>query len=422
MSNQTVAQKILARASGKDSVEVGDIIWGKVDAHLMHDNQGPFRMGDDFKKLGLPIWDKSRFLITADHHNPPTQDSQTHVLNVTRAWAKEQKVEHFYDAEGICHILLAEKGFVQPGFLVTGTDSHTTNAGALGALGVAIGPTESVGVLTTGEVWLRVPETIRITFKGELPIGTWAKDLSLLALKDLGVDGADYKVLQFEGDTLHSMSVEDRMTLTNMAAEFSAKSAIMDIDTKTEQYLRKAGVEGDIEIMKSDKNAEYHSSYEYNINDLSPQVACPHRMDNVTSVENVDSGPIQRAHIGSCTGAKLEDLRAAAKILKGRRIAKGLQLLIAPASKDILNNAMKDDTLSVLIEAGGVLMPTTCGICSGKGPGQLGPGEVCISSANRNYKGRMGSEEASIYLASAATVAASAIEGKVSDPRSFLNE
>ncbi len=421
MSGDTATQKILARASGRERVDVGDIVWAKVDAHVMHDNQGPFRMGKDFAELGLPIWNKNRFMLTADHHNPPTDDSQSRVLNITRAWAAEQELSHFYDAEGICHILMAEKGFVRPGVLVTGTDSHTTNTGALGALGVAIGPTESIGVLAKGEVWLRVPETIRVHFKGRVPAGIYGKDMALLALKDLKVDGAEYKVLQFEGEALMALSVEDRMTLSNMAAEFSAKSSIIDVDEATAEYLKNAGVEDGWEAVRSDPDATYAESYEYDVTDLSPQVACPHRMDNVYPVEEVESPPLNRAHIGSCTGAKLLDLQAAAAVLKGRRVAHGLQLLIAPASKDIMSKAMADGTLGALIDAGGVLLPTTCGVCAGRGPGQLGDGEVCISSANRNYKGRMGSLEASIYLASAATVAASAIKGRVADPREFIS-
>ncbi|MEE9274878.1 MAG: aconitase family protein, partial [bacterium] len=335
MAGETATQKILARASGRESVRVGEIVWAKVDSHMMHDNQGPFRMAEGFADLGLPIWNKDRVLLAADHHNPPTQDSQAKVQAITRAWAAEQELPHFFDAQGICHILMAERGFVRPGEVVTGTDSHTMNAGALGALGVAIGPTESIGVLTSGEVWLRVPETIRIAFRGALPDGVWGKDLVLRALKDLGVDGAEYKVLQFEGEAAMALPVEDRMTLTNMGAEFSAKSALMEVDEATEDYLREAGVE-EWEAVSSDSDASYAEEYEYDISDLSPQVACPHRMDNVHPVEEVDSGPIHRAHIGSCTGAKLEDLRAAARVLKGRKVAPGVMLLVAPASKALM--------------------------------------------------------------------------------------
>jgi 3-isopropylmalate/(R)-2-methylmalate dehydratase large subunit len=421
LAGQTATQKILARASGKESVRIGEIVWAKVDAHLMHDNQGPYRMGKDFESLGLPIWNKDRFVLTADHHNPPTKDAQTKVLNITRDFAKNHKLPNFFDGEGICHILMAERGFVRPGGVLTGTDSHTTNAGALGALGVAIGPTESIGILTTGEIWLRVPETIRISFTGKMPEGIWGKDLILVALKDIGVDGGDYKVLEFCGDTVTSLTVEDRMTLTNMAAEFNAKSAIMEVDEKTEDYLKEAGIEGEWEAFFSDPDAEYHSTYEYEISDLSPQVACPHRMDNVFPVEEVDSGPIQRAHVGSCTGGKLIDLRAVSRVIKGRKVAHGVQLLIAPASKAIMKEAWEEGTLGPIIDAGGILLPTTCGICTGTGLGQLGPGEVCVSSANRNYQGRMGSLEASIYLGSAATVAASAVAGRVADPREYLS-
>ncbi len=421
MAGQTATQKILARASGKESASIGEIVWAKVDAHLMHDNQGPYRMGKDFESLGLPIWNKDRFVLTADHHNPPTKDPQTKVLNITREFAKNHELPHFFDGEGICHILMAERGFVRPGGILTGTDSHSTNAGALGALGVAIGPTESIGILTTGEIWLRVPETIRITFTGKMPEGIWGKDLILVALKDIGVDGGDYKVLEFCGDTVTSLTVEDRMTLSNMAAEFNAKSAIMEVDEKTEAYLKEAGIEGEWEAFSSDPDAEYHSTYEYDISALSPQVACPHRMDNVFPVEEVDSGPIQRGHVGSCTGGKLIDLRAVSGVIKGRKVAHGVQLLIAPASKAIMNKAWEEGTLGPIIDAGGILLPTTCGICTGTGLGQLGPGEVCVSSANRNYQGRMGSLEASIYLGSAATVAASAVAGRVADPREFLS-
>lgn len=421
LTGQTAAQKIIAHASGKDSVAIGDIVFAKVDSQMMHDNQGPYRMGKDFKSLSLPIWDKKKFVLTADHHNPPTKDSQTKVLNVTRTFAKEHELPHFFDGEGICHILMAEKGFVRPGGIMTGTDSHSTNAGALGALGIAIGPTESIGVLTTGEVWLRVPETIRINFNGKMPLGTWGKDLALLSLKDIGLDGGDYKILEWGGDAVIALSVEDRMTLTNMAAEFGAKSSLIDVDEKTEAYLREAGVKGEWEAFTSDADASYVSRHDYDVSNLSPQVACPHRMDNVFPIEEVDSGPIQRAHIGSCTGAKLEDLRATSRVIKGQKVAHGVQLLIAPASKAIMNKAWTEGTLAPIIDAGGILMPTTCGICTGTGLGQLGPEEVCVSSANRNYKGRMGSLDASIYLGSAATVAASAIRGHVADPREFLS-
>lgn len=421
LTGQTAAQKIIAHASGKDSVTIGEIVFAKVDSQMMHDNQGPYRMGKDFKSLSLPIWDKNKFVLTADHHNPPTKDSQTKVLNVTRTFAKEHELPHFFDGEGICHILMAEKGFVRPGGIMTGTDSHSTNAGALGALGIAIGPTESIGVLATGEVWLRVPETIRINFNGKMPLGTWGKDLALLALKDIGLDGGDYKVLEWGGDAVISLSVEDRMTLTNMSAEFGAKSSLIDVDEKTEAYLREAGVKREWEAFTSDPDASYVSHDDYDVSSLSPQVACPHRMDNVFPIEEVDSGPIQRAHIGSCTGAKLEDLRATSRVIKGHKVAHGVQLLIAPASKATMNKAWTEGTLAPIIDAGGILMPTTCGICTGTGLGQLGPEEVCVSSANRNYKGRMGSLDASIYLGSAATVAASAIRGHVADPREFLS-
>jgi 3-isopropylmalate/(R)-2-methylmalate dehydratase large subunit len=421
LAGQTAAQKIIAHSSGRESVGIGEIVWAKVDAQLMHDNQGPYRMGKDFESLGLPIWDKNKFVLSADHHNPPTKDPQTKVLNITRAFAKEQELPHFFDGEGICHILMAERGFVRPGGIITGTDSHTTNAGALGAMGVAVGPTESIGIITTGEVWLRVPETIRINFNGKRPPGIWGKDLVLIALKDIGLNGADYQVIEWGGEAVMSLSVEDRMTLTNMSTEFAAKSTLVEVDEKTEAYLREAGVEEGWEAQSSDPDAAYAACHEYDVSNLSPQIACPHRMDNVFPVEEVDSGPIQRAHIGSCTGAKIADLRAAASVIKGRKTDIGVQLLIAPASKVIMNKAWEEGTLGPIIEAGGVLLPTTCGICAGTGLGQLGPGEVGISSANRNYKGRMGSIDASIYLGSAATVAASAIMGKVADPREFLS-
>ena len=276
-------------------------------------------------------------------------------------------------------------------------------------------------MLAKGEVWLRVPETIRIRFKGRVPAGIYGKDMALLALKDLKVDGAEYKVLQFEGEALMALPVEDRMTLSNMAAEFSAKSSIIDVDEATAEYLKNAGVEDGWEAVRSDEDATYAASYEYNVSDLSPQVACPHRMDNVYPVEEVDSPPLQRAHIGSCTGAKLLDLQAAAAVLKGRRIAHGLQLSNRAREQGHHEQGHgRRHAFGALIDAGGVLLPTTCGVCAGRGPGQLGDGEVCISSANRNYKGRMGSAEASIYLASAATVAASAIKGRVADPREFI--
>lgn len=414
----TISEKILARASGKETVNPGEMIWVNVDMALMQDSSGPRRIADNLEKLGVGVRDPERITIVSDHFVPPSNETEAQIQIVTRQWVKKYGIKRFHELEGICHIVPIEKGYVKPGILMVGGDSHSCTGGAMGAFVVAFGSTDMLGVLVTGRTWLRVPESIKVVWQGHLPAGVFAKDMILANLKQLGSAGATYKVLEFSGETINELSLDERLILTNMSIEMGAKTGIIEPDEKVFKYLEKRASE--YQPLFSDPDANYCQVYINNAEELQPLVALPHSPDNVVAVNSIEPISIDQALIGGCTGGKYHDLLTAATILKGNKIASDVRLLIAPASREVIQRAGADGTLQALLEAGATLLPSVCGPCAGLSMGILADGERCISSTNRNFQGRMGSSSSEIYLASAATVAASALTGRITDPREFI--
>ncbi len=417
----TITEKILAKASGKSNVSGGEIIWTNVDIAMMHDLLGPWLIDKGFRRLGGKLFDKEKVVIVSDHCTPPTTIQQANILKFTRDWAEEFGITHFYESEGPCHQVIIEHGLVRPGRLIVGTDSHTCMAGGLGAFATGIGSTEMIGVILTGQIWLKVPETIKVIWNGELPKGVYAKDIILKTIGDIGHAGASYKVLEFGGSTIENMGVEERLVLTNMAVEAGAKTGVIAADELTIKYLASKGVKAsEIETLSSDEDAKYCKVLEYDATQMEPLVACPHNVDNVKTVHEVSEINVDQLYLGSCTNGRLSDLREAASILKGNKVAKNSRLIVVPASKSVWQEANKEGLLDILSEAGAMINMPSCGACGGFTSGVIGDGEVVMSSSNRNFKGRMGSPLGEVYLGSPASVAASAIEGKITDPRKYI--
>ena len=414
----TITEKIMARASGRETVRPGELVWANVDMAMMQDSGGPRRIANNLEHLGVPVWDPDKVTIVSDHFVPPSNETEARIQTVTRAWVKKYGVSRFHEFQGICHIVPIERGYVRPGILMVGGDSHSCTGGAMGAMVVALGSTDMLGVLVTGRTWLRVPETIKIVWEGKLPPGTFAKDMVLANLKQLGTAGATYKVLEFSGETVTNLPLDERIILTNMSIEMGAKTGIIEPDDTVLRYMEGKDVE--FNPVYSDPDAKYSKILVNEAEDLEPLVACPHSPDNVASADSLHGIALDQAFIGGCTGGKYHDLATAAAILQGRKIAVGTRLLVAPASQQVLQRALADGVLEVLLNAGATLLPSACGPCGGLSMGILSDGERCISSTNRNFRGRMGSSNSEVYLASAATVAASAVTGQISDPREFI--
>jgi 3-isopropylmalate/(R)-2-methylmalate dehydratase large subunit len=415
----TLAEKIIARAAGVIKVSPDEIHWVDVDLAMIHDSGGPRRIWPMLDELGVRVWDPDRVILVADHYVPAQDTNAAKILQTTRAFAAEFGIGSFYEAEGIAHTLLVEKGHLRPGMLYVGGDSHTCTGGVLGCLALGMGSTDLLGVLATGRTWLRVPHTIRVDIEGSLRRGVTAKDFMLTMIGERGMAGAVYRVLEFIGSGVAAMSVDERSVLTNMCAEIGAKTGVIASDKTTIGHFAELGVQVD-EGPSSDTDADYLESWRFDATEMVPVVAQPHRHDDVVPAADVHNTPIGRAYIGACTGAKYADLAMAAEVLKGRRVASGVILQVAPASAAALSRAMSDGTAETLVEAGAQLLSTGCGACPGLGSGVLGPGEVCISTTSRNTRGRMGSPDSRVYLASAYTVAASALAGEVVDPRSVM--
>jgi 3-isopropylmalate/(R)-2-methylmalate dehydratase large subunit len=421
MTSQTIAQKIIARAAGRTQVDTGEIVTCKVDLAMMHDSGGPRRVESKLKELGVGIWDPSKVVLVSDHYTPAIDVDSAGILSLTRKFATLHKINNFYDGEGICHVILPERGHLKPGLFAVGGDSHSPSGGAYGAFMVGIGATEMAGVLATGEIWVRVPETIRVELHGALARGVTAKDILLKLCATLGMNN-DYKVIEYAGTTVAAMSMSERLTLCNMAAELGAKTGIAPPDAMTTADLSAKGVS--VEAWRanlvSDMDAKFAAVHRFDTAALVPHVAAPHSPANSHPVTETEKRKLDQAYLGACTGAKENDLRMAAEILKGRKVAKGTRLLIAPASIQTTAKLAADGTLAILLAAGAQMLPTGCGACAGYGAGVLADGEVGIASTARNFKGRMGSAKADVYLASPYTVAASAVKGEIADPREFL--
>ncbi|MEM3673089.1 MAG: homoaconitase large subunit [Candidatus Bathyarchaeia archaeon] len=418
MNTVNISEKILAKASGKKNVSPGEIVEATVDMAMINEITGPLAI-EAFHKIGVEkVWDKKRIVMVLDHQVPADSVKSAELHKIMREFAKEQQIPNFYDVGfgGVCHQVMVEKGHVKPGELIVGADSHTCTYGALGAFATGVGSTEIASVFATGKIWLKVPETIKINVEGVFQKFVTAKDLILNLIGQIGADGATYKAMEFAGSTIERLSVGERMTLCNMVVEAGAKTGIVNPDEKTLAYVKNR-TSGSFKPLKSDPDANYEKTVDLSVDELEPQVACPHSVDNVKAVSEVEGIPIDQAFIGSCTNGRIEDLRLAASIIKGKKVKNGVRMLITPASQEVYLDALKEGLLEIFVESGAYVCSPTCGACFGGHMGLLADGETCISSSNRNFVGRMGSPKAKIYLASPATVAASAVKGEITDPR-----
>ncbi len=417
--------QILARAAGREKVKPGEFIVAKVD--LAEINDLYLQVLLSFKEMGGDkVWDPQKITFVMDHYAPAPTIKAAENQRKMREFAKEQGIKHFFDINrGVCHQVMPEEGLVWPGMILVATDSHTTTHGAFGAFSTGIGATDMAAVLLTGEIWLRVPEIIKINIEGKIRKGIMAKDIILYIISQLGTDIALYKAIEFDGEVVKELSLDERLVLCNMSVEMGAKATYIRPDEKVRKYLldvnQKKHKEYE-EIKRSDEeiSEDYESIYDFDISNLEPQVALPHRVDNVVAVSQVAGKPIHQALIGTCTGGRINDIKIAAQILKGRKIASSIRLLIVPASNKILEKCIELGYIQDLLYAGATLATPSCGPCLGAHEGVLAPGENCISTSSRNFPGRMGSTDAKIFLSSPATVAASSIKGAITDPREFL--
>lgn len=418
---KTMSEKILAKAAGKDSVSAGDIEWVNVDIAMTDDVLGPrIEIAKNMERIHDEVWDKEKLVVISDHYTPPANAKQAEMVKFTRDWSKAHGVKHYYEYCGPCHQILAEEGFDKPGTVVFGTDSHTTTGGAFGAFSTGCGSTEMLGIITTGETWVKVPETIQVVWNGALPKGVMAKDISLKTVGAIGHAGATYKAVEYQGEAIEALPMDERMAISNMAVEMGAKVGLIAADEKTVEYLRNIGVEGELDMVSSDPDAVYCEQFKFDASTLEPMVACPHAVDNVHPVSELGDIRIHQVYIGSCTGGRLSDLEAAAEILKGKHVHPDVRLLISPASQKIYLQAMEKGIMSTLVEAGAVIMAPTCGVCAGLHSGLIAEGEACLATSNRNFLGRMGSAGSFVYLSSPATAAATALTGYITDPRPYV--
>lgn len=414
----TIAEKILSRAVGH-SVSADDIISARVDRAMSHDNAA--LVWKNFKSLGVDkVWDSEKIVIPIDHRVPANNIKVAEGQKTIREMVKLQQIKYFYGINtGICHQIMPEKGHVRPGWLIVGTDSHTTTYGAFGAFSTGIGATEMAGVWATGELWLRVPNTIKINVSGVLPKGVYPKDVILHIIGDISAEGANYRAVEFYGDTMENMSISGRMTVSNMSMEMGAKAAIIPPDKKTFDWLR-SRVDGEIEGVYADADAVYEREIEYDVSALEPQVARPHTVDNVSPVSDVAGKHLDQVFIGSCTNGRTEDFEVVARILEGKKIHPDVRLIVGPASYEVYLESIEKGYIQTMIKAGAVIINPGCGPCLGAHEGIMASGERGLSTTNRNFRGRMGSPESELFLASPATAAASAITGEITDPRGWL--
>jgi 3-isopropylmalate/(R)-2-methylmalate dehydratase large subunit len=413
-----ITEKILAKASGKKAVHPGEIVDSNVDMVMIHDLTGPLAV-EAFKKIGTQkVWDNKKVVVILDHQVPAESVKAAELHKTMRQFAKDQNLQ-IYDVGkgGICHQVMPEKGHVTPGAVIVGADSHTCTYGAFGAFATGIGSTEAAAVMATGKIWFKVPPTIKVNVKGSFQKYVTPKDLILAIIGKMGVDGAIYKAAEFTGPTIKKMSIAGRMTLCNMAVEMGAKNGIIEPDETTRKFLEgRVKSMPDFDALKSDKDAVYESTVEFDVSKMEPQVACPSSVDNVKPISEVGNVIIDQAFIGSCTNGRLEDLRLAAEVMKGKRVKDGVRALVIPASQEVWKQADQEGLLQIFTDAGAIVCGSACGPCLGGHIGLLAAGESCISTSNRNFIGRMGSTQANVYLASPATVAASAVTGKLTDP------
>jgi 3-isopropylmalate/(R)-2-methylmalate dehydratase large subunit len=421
MTRMSLAQKLVARAAGRASVHPGETVTCQVDLAMFHDSSGPRRLQPMLAELNAQIWDKRKVVLVIDHYVPERDDESRRIVKIARDWATEQALPNVYDSQGICHIVVPERGHIRPGMFCVGGDSHSPTGGAFGDYLFGIGATEMLGVAVTGQIWLEVPQTIEMHWSGRLARGVSAKDMMLAMLGRFGMNGGRYQAVEYAGAAVRALSMAERMTLANMSAELGAQVGLIAPDAVTRTWLAEHGV--GVSTIHFDRWSSDEGSaderHDFDASTLAPQVALPHSPANVQPVSTLDATPIDVAYIGACTGAKLDDLRAAASVLAGAKIASGVQLLVAPASVQERGIAEHEGVMRTLTDAGATVLPSACGACAGYG-GAIPEGSTVISSTARNFKGRMGAVDAQVYLGSPFTVAASALRGFISDAREVL--
>jgi len=409
----TISEKILSRASGKPALS-DDFVIANIDYAMAHDGTSVLAT-KAFKEMGAKkVWDPERIIIPFDHIAPANNENAAKLQKSIREWIKDQGIKNFFDVgEGICHQVLPEQGFAMPGKLIIGADSHSCTYGAFGAFATGVGATDMAEIFATGKLWLRVPQTIRINVDGKLQKGVSAKDMTLFIIKNVGADGANYKAIEYYGQTISDLSIPQRMTLCNMSIEMGAKTGIVPPDEKTFKYLE--GIARDkYTPVYADKDAKYCEEYNFDAQDLEPQIAIPHEVDNVTGVGTVAGTPLDQVFIGSCTNGRFEDLKIVANILDGKKVK--VRTIVLPASRSVLIEATESGIIATLLRSGVIIAPPGCGPCLGAHLGVICEGETCLSTSNRNFKGRMGAGGL-IYLSSPETAAASALKGEIADPR-----
>ena len=407
----TIIEKIIRNNTGKE-VKPGDIVTVNVDRVMIHDIFIPF-VASKFEEMGFSkLWDPDKVVLIYDHLVPASQVDDTRHFRVGNEFVEKYGMKNIHRSDGICHQLMTEAGYVKPGNIVFGTDSHTTTYGCVGAFSSGIGYTEMASILGTGTMWVRVPETIRVNINGTLPENVMAKDIILKLIGDLGADGATYKALEFAGDTVENMSVASRMSMSNMAIEAGAKCALFTPDDKTAEYCEMELTDKEKDLV-GDADATYCRVINYNAEEFVPVMACPSNVDNVKAVSELEGKEIDQVFIGSCTNGRLEDLMAAAEVLKGKKVAPFVKLIVTPASRKIYLQAMENGTMDILAAAGAIITHPSCGLCCGRTGGILTDGETVVATNNRNFLGRMGTSKVGIYLASPRTAAACAIAGKI---------
>jgi 3-isopropylmalate/(R)-2-methylmalate dehydratase large subunit len=425
---QTLAQKLIAKAAGLASVSPGQIVTCQVDLAMFHDSSGPRRLKPMLESLGAQIWNKDKVVLVIDHYVPEKDEDSRKIVRIARDWAKEQGLPTVRDAQGICHVVLPQTGKLQPGMFCVGGDSHSPTGGAFGAYMFGIGSTEMLGVMVTGDIWLKVPETIQMHWSGRLAPGVMAKDMILHMIGRFGMNGGDYQAVEFIGEAVRALPMQERMTLCNMSAELGSQVGLVAPDETTWAWLNTQSVQGDRERSsletyrhwRTDDHAKILARHDFDAARLSPQLAQPYSPSHVAAVTDVAGQALDLAYIGACTGAKLADLAAAAAVLKGRKIAASMTLLVAPASQKDLDQAKAEGYAQILTDAGAQWLGLGCGACAGYGSSIPDDSRVIATTA-RNFKGRMGSESAQVWLASPFTVAASALTGRITDPRGFLS-
>lgn len=418
----TITEKILAKHSGKDRVEPGELIMAEVDLVLANDITGPVAIEEFEKAGGQKVFDGGKIALIPDHFAPNKDIKSAQLCKTLREFARDQEIEHYYEVGrmGIEHALLPEQGIVGPGDLVIGADSHTCTYGALGAFSTGVGSTDIAYAMMTGKAWFKVPETIKFVYHGQLNPWVTGKDLILHTIGDIGVDGALYKAMEFTGEALWFLTMDERLTMTNMAIEAGGKNGIMEPDEVTLEYVKNR-VKRPYEVYRSDRDARYSKIIDYNVGQIQPKVALPHLPENVVEVEAAGDIAIDQVVIGSCTNGRLEDMRVAARVIKGHKVHPYVRLIVIPATQQVYRDMIKEGIAEIFIEAGAVVSTPTCGPCLGGYMGILAQGERAISTTNRNFVGRMGHPESEVYLASPAVAAASAVKGKIVHPREVAN-